>query len=237
MEGALLPGQVLTTDQYLTFGRLWGQLTPHPFLPPGPIPELTVFMKGADKRGEENLWHADDPWMEEPSAISILRSLKVPDVGGDTLFADMAAAYDDLPAAMKKRLEGLQAQNQHAVFWSGFNYASQAMSEEKLAELREKYPPQLHPVIRTHPETGRKSIFVDLLHPTHIVGLDPDESEALLDNLVRRASWPEYQCRFRWNADCIALWDNRTVQHYAVSDYWPNERHMERMVVAGDRPF
>ena len=107
---------------------------------------------------------------------------------------------------------------------------------ERAGRPREKFPPSEHPVIRTHPVTGRRSIYVNVAFTSHIVGLRPDESDQLLQHLYRQAAIPEYQCRFRWEPDSFALWDNRCVQHYAVSDYWPNRRVMERVTIVGDRP-
>ena len=109
-------------------------------------------------------------------------------------------------------------------------------TSEELEALRETYPPAEHPVIRTHPVTGRRSIYVNAAFTSHIVGMEPDESEALLEHLYRQAAIPEYQCRLRWAPGTLALWDNRCAQHYAVSDYWPATRVMERVTIVGDRP-
>ncbi len=112
-----------------------------------------------------------------------------------------------------------------------------AMSTERKAEMLEQYPPVEHPVVRTHPETGRKTLFVNAFFTERIVGLDHDESEVLLDRLCQQAMHPEWQVRLRWEPGTVAFWDNRSTQHYATSDYYPQRRVMERVAIEGDRPF
>jgi taurine dioxygenase len=161
---------------------------------------------------------------------SMLRAVELPEVGGDTLFADMEAAYDGLGREMRNMIDGLVAVHDFVqVFGHG-------RSAEELAELREKYPPAEHPVVRTHPVTGRRSLYVNVAFTTRIKGLSPEESTQLLRYLYKQATVPERQCRFRWEPNSFALWDNRCVQHYAVSDYFPQRRVMERVTIVGDRP-
>ncbi|HVN50045.1 MAG TPA: TauD/TfdA family dioxygenase [Acidimicrobiales bacterium] len=223
--------QHITTDQHVAFCRRFGDLEVHPFAPHKPgHPEVMVIRHDEARRGTENNWHSDVTWRLEPSLGSMLRAVEVPAVGGDTLFADMEAAYDALGDSMKAMLDGLVAVHDFArVFGFG-------KSADELAELREKYPPAEHPVVRTHPVTGRKSIYVNVAFTSHVKGLRRDESRQLLTHLYRQAWVPERQCRFRWEPDSVALWDNRCVQHYAVSDYWPEVRVMERVTIVGDRP-
>jgi taurine dioxygenase len=161
---------------------------------------------------------------------SMLRAVELPPVGGDTLFADMEAAYDGLGDAMKAMLADLVAVHDFTKVFGG------RLSAEKLAETRAAYPPAEHPVIRTHPVTGRRSIYVNAAFTSHIVGLTRTESDDLLAYLYAQAEVPERQCRFRWEPGSFALWDNRCAQHYAVSDYWPQRRVMERVTIVGDRP-
>jgi taurine dioxygenase len=233
----LFPRQPMSELEFLEFGRTWGTVMIPAMTKNREIPEVQELTKGPDSRGEENIWHSDQPWMERPPALTILRAIRVPDTGGDTLFADMAAAYDDLPDATKARLDGLTAENVHPVLAGVADYGpAHSLSDAEIEERRRKYPPQSHPVIRTHPDTARKSIYVDITHTTRIDDVGPDVSEELMDLLVRRATFPEYQCRFHWTDDAIAMWDNRIVQHYAASDYWPQVRVMQRMIIAGDRP-
>lgn len=222
--------QHITTDEHVAFCRQFGELEVHPFVPSKPgHPEVMVLISNEQRRGNENTWHSDVTWRAEPSLGSMLRAIELPDNGGDTLFANMEAAYEGLGDAMQERLLGLTAVHD-------FTRVFGRQSSDKFAELREKYPPAEHPVIRTHPVTGRRSIYVNAAFTSHIVGLEPDESRMLLEYLYRQAAIPEYQCRFRWEPDSLALWDNRCVQHYAVSDYYPAKRMMERVTIAGDRP-
>jgi taurine dioxygenase len=223
--------QDITTAQHVAFCRRLGDLEVHPFAPSKPdYPEVMVLRHGKDRPGAENNWHSDVTWRLEPSLGSMLRALEVPEVGGDTLFADMEAAYDGLGDTMKAMLDDLVAVHDFVrVFARG-------KSADEIAELRKEYPPAEHPVIRTHPVSGRKSIYVNVAFTSHIRGLRADESVQLLTYLYRQAAKPEYQCRFRWERNSFALWDNRCVQHYAVSDYWPHRRVMERVTIVGDRP-
>jgi taurine dioxygenase len=231
----VFPSQPMTEPEFLAFGRLWGDLMIPAMTKVRDIPEIMELAKGPDQRGEENIWHSDQPWQVRPPAMTILRALHIPPVGGDTLFADMAAAYDDLPEDIKEAVQGLQAENIHPVLWGSHDYGpAHSLTDEEIAERRKMYPPQAHPVIRTHPITGRQSIYVDIDHTSQIYDVDTETGEELMDALVRRAAIPEYQCRVRWSKDTIVMWDNRSVQHYACSDYWPEVRIMQRMIVEGD---
>ena len=225
-------GQDLTREQHLAFARRFGELEIHPFAKSQPDhPEVMVIQHGPDNRGHENTWHSDVTWRQAPSLGSVLRAIEVPELGGDTLFADMQAAYLGLGDALQRLLDGLTAVHDFAgVFGRGLAPAA-------FTEMRAKYPPAEHPVVRTHPETGRKGLYVNAAFTTGIQGMKREESRGLLELLYRQAAIPEYQCRFRWEKDSIAFWDNRACQHYAVSDYWPKVRHMERVTIAGDRPF
>jgi taurine dioxygenase len=154
----------------------------------------------------------------------------VPAIGGDTLFADMYAAYDGLDEATQARIDGLVAEHDFMRSFAG------QVPADKAAEMRAMYPLVEHPVVCTHAVTGRRHLYVNRNFVSRIVGLEPDESRALLDRLCRQADYPEYQVRFHWEPDSIAFWDNRAVQHYASSDYWPSTRTMERASIKGDRP-
>jgi taurine dioxygenase len=223
--------QHISGAQHRDFARLWGQLEVHPFLPQGDVAEIVRFEKGADDKGYENVWHSDVSWRQIPSMGSVLRCLACPDVGGDTLWADMAAAYDGLADDVKDRIDGLRAVHD---FTHTFGLA---LSPEELRKMQDQHPPAEHPVVRTHPETMRTTLYVNAVFTSHIAGVDPVEGDQLLDLLCRQASVPEYQCRFRWTPGSVAFWDNRAIQHYAVSDYWPARRVMERATIIGDAPF
>jgi taurine dioxygenase len=228
--------QQITGEQHVAFANHWGPLETHPFIKiatdqPDDKPEVVRFEKGPQLGGYENVWHSDVTWREVPSLGSVLRAIEVPPVGGDTLFADMGAAYDKLPESVKERIEGLTAVHDWLLTFG------MAMNTETRDDLRKDFPPAEHPIVRTHPETGRKTLYVNRAFTQHIVGIDEDESRALLDFLYLQATFPEYQCRFRWQPGDVAFWDNRSTQHYATSDYYPQRRVMERITVIGDRPY
>ncbi len=223
--------QTLTAAQHIAFARHFGDLEIHPATPRDqPDPEILRIAHGPDSRGQENYWHSDVTWREKPSLGSILRAIEVPAVGGDTLFADMHAAFLGLSPEMQRFVTGLTAVHDIARVFAG-------RLGKAPADLHEKYPPQEHPVVRTHPETGLPCLYVNTAFTSHIKGLSPKESAWLLDHLYAQAANPELQCRFRWRAGSIAFWDNRASQHLAVSDYFPAVRIMERVTVAGSRPY
>jgi len=223
--------QDLTQEQHIAFARHFGDLEIHPATPKDqPNPEVLRIAHGPGSRGQENQWHSDVTWREEPSLGSILLAREVPECGGDTLFANMHLAYERLSDPMKRFCESLTAVHDIArVFAKRLRKAPE--------DLHEKFPPQRHPVIRTHPETGERVIYVNTAFTSHIEGLSETESRWLLDHLFATAKDAEIQCRFRWQAGSIAFWDNRVCQHLAVSDYFPARRVMERVTVAGDKPY
>jgi taurine dioxygenase len=228
--------QDLTPKQQAAFAAHWGPLESHPFIglrddQREEAPEVVRLEKGPEFGGYENTWHSDVTWREVPSLGSVLRAIEVPENGGDTMWADMAAAYDFLPDFVRERIDGLVAEHDWIHTFGRF------MQEDQRAKLREDFPPAHHPVVRTHPETGRRTLYVNRAFTQHLVDVDPDESRALLEILYAQASFPEYQCRWHWRPGDIAFWDNRSTQHYAISDYFPQRRVMERITVIGDRPF
>lgn len=225
--------QDVSVAEHVAFGRLFGELEVHPFTPNRKDhPEVVVIQHGGENpQGGENVWHSDVTWRQEPSLGSILRARIVPPLGGDTLFADMYAAYEGLGDDVRRRIDGRRAGHS---FEHNFG---RAMSEEQRQAFLEQFPPPTHPVVRTHPETGRKGLYVNAAFTTHIEGLEAEESAKLLRYLYRQATKPEYQCRFRWRLDSVAFWDNRAAQHYAALDYLPHTRRVERVTIAGDRPI
>jgi taurine dioxygenase len=228
--------QDITTEQHLTFARHFGALEVHPFgvSKPG-HDEVLAITHDENSPGLENGWHSDVTWREEPSLGSVLRLLEGPDIGGDTLFADMYAAYDGLPDNVKERVDGTTARHDFTRFKVGLR--KQGKTEEEIAEVEKLYPNPHHPVIRTHPETGRKGIYVNGAFTKEIDGMDAEESERLLTLLYAQAIYPEYQVRLKWQPNTIAFWDNRSVQHYAASDYYPQVRRVERVTIIGDAPY
>jgi taurine dioxygenase len=224
--------QDITPEQHVAFARRFGALETHPFVPHRDgYPEVMVLEKSDKIGGYENVWHSDVTWRLEPSLGSVLLAREVPDVGGDTLFCDMYAAYEGLPEKVRTSLDGLHAVHDFARTFG------RMMSAEELAKKRLEFPPAEHPVVRTHPETGRKGLYVNAAFTSHIAGMEPAESDRLLELLYRQATVPEYQCRFRWRLHSVAFWDNRAVQHYANSDYYPSRRVMERVTIVGDKPY
>jgi len=223
--------QPLTPAQHVAFARRFGDLEVHPFIPANPDhPELVRFAKEATVGGYENGWHSDVSWRERPSLGAVLHAVTIPRVGGDTLFADMCAAYDGLDEDLRARADGLRAVHDYSKV---FGHTVRAEDREA---MRAQYPPVEHPVVRVHPATGRRMLFVNRFFTDHVVGLDRDESDALIDLLASEAETVEYQCRFTWSEHAVAFWDNRSTQHYASSDYWPERRVMERASIAGERP-
>lgn len=223
--------QDVPVEDHIAFGALFGELEIHPFTPNHEEhPEIVVIHHGKWSKSGQNDWHSDVTWRLEPSLGSILRARIVPPVGGDTLFSDMIAAYENLPDEIKEKIDGKTATHS---FRHNFG---KNMSEEQREKMSEKYPDPHHPVVRTHPETGKKGIYVNRAFTTHIDDMEPEESDRLLRYLYRQAAVPEYQCRFRWQKESVAFWDNRAVQHYAAFDYVPNERRVERVTIVGDEP-
>ncbi len=221
----------LTAAEHIAFARRFGDLEIHPATPKGQEdPEILRITHDETSKGRENAWHSDVTWRPEPSLGSILRAREVPPFGGDTLFSCMYAAYDALSPAMKEWVSGLTARHDIARVFAG-------RLNKSIEELHAQYPVQEHPVVRTHPETGRRALYVNTAFTDQIVGLSKKESDWLLAHLYTFAAVPEHQCRFRWEAGSLAFWDNRACQHYAASDYFPQRRVMERVTIAGDRPF
>ncbi|MBN02620.1 TauD/TfdA family dioxygenase [Ponticaulis sp.] len=221
----------LTAAEHIAFARRFGDLEIHPATPKGQEdPEILRITHDETSKGRENAWHSDVTWRPEPSLGSILRAREVPPFGGDTLFSCMYAAYDGLSPAMKEWVSGLTARHDIARVFAG-------RLNKSIEELHAQYPVLEHPVVRTHPETGRRALYVNTAFTDQIVGLSKKESDWLLAHLYTFAAVPEHQCRFRWEAGSLAFWDNRACQHYAASDYFPQRRVMERVTIAGDRPF
>ncbi|MGI9603663.1 MAG: TauD/TfdA dioxygenase family protein [Acidimicrobiales bacterium] len=224
--------QPITIEQHIDFGRLFGELEIHPFAPDdAEHPEIVVIESNDKAQYAASRWHSDVTWRQEPSLGSILRGRVIPPAGGDTCFADAAAAYDRLSDDWKERVDGLVAVHD---FTKTFG---RRLSPEKLAEKQKQYPVARHPVIRTHPDTGAKVIYTNRSFVSHIEGVDDDESREIVAHLEQAVQDPSVQCRFRWQVDSFAMWDNRCTQHCATNDFFPETRRVERVTIVGDKPF
>ncbi len=220
--------QPLTPEQHLAFGRRFGELHIHPAAPFAQgQPELMVIHTDKDSlRNNGSGWHSDVSADEEPPMASILHLHHVPRQGGDTLWANMYAAYDALSSKMKELLDSLTAL--HAADYAGYYGDHEPQRASPQAE---------HPVVRTHPVTKQKALYINAGFTRRINELERRESRALLDFLFEHAKNPAFQCRFQWEADSVALWDNRCTQHMAIWDYYPESRSGIRVTIKGDRPF
>jgi taurine dioxygenase len=230
----VLRDQDITVDQQMAFGARFGELSIHPFSPNLPDkPEVIILDYSADNPPAlTDIWHVDETFREAPPMATILRGKVVPEAGGDTLFASMSAAYRGLSERMKQHIHGLESQHDFKPWRPLFGHSDRA----KLRKLEDEFPNPWHPVVRVHPVTGRRVLYVNRQFCTRIKDLKPDESDTLLEFLYRQATIPEYQLRVKWRPNTLVMWDNRSVQHYASHDYYPARRTMERVTVKGDKP-
>lgn len=233
-ELIIFRNQDISSDSLMDFGRRFGELTVHPFAPNEGknAPELIKFRN--DEKTPPygtDVWHSDETFRAEPPMATILCAKEVPAVGGDTMFVSMAAAYDGLSDRMQQLISGLDGVHDMKPFRPLFGKSEE--ERKKLQHFELMYPPQLHPVVRIHPVSGRKVLFVNPQFTVGINGMEEHESRALLDLLFRQASVPEYQFRHHWEPHTIAMWDNRSTQHYAIHDYYPQRRYMERVTIRG----
>lgn len=228
-------GQDLTESQHIAFARHFGEIQPPPLKTRhDPNPELHVLDQTSPRGEGADNWHADHTYTKRPAMGSILRAVQLPSIGGDTLFASMIAAYDALSEPMKRLLEGLTAQ--HDVRKSASRGIRAGHLDVDLAEIRRRLPPVTHPVIRTHPVTGRKIVFVNRNSTVRILELSQSESDSVLRFLFEHVRTPELQVRFKWDTHSLVFLDNRCTQHYAVPDYH-ERRILHRVTIAGDEPF
>ena len=239
-----LRDQDISRADHVAFAKRFGELEDHPIVGSHPEhPGLVQIYKTPDGPVEryENAWHTDATWRESPPMGCVLRCIECPPVGGDTMWANMALAYEKLPEEIKTRIATLRARHSIEASFGA------AMALTQRLALRGMYPDPEHPVVRVHPETGEKVLFVNAF-TTHFTnyhtpenvryGQDANPGAAdLLRYLISQAFVPEYQVRWRWRPNSVAIWDNRCTQHYAVMDYAPCHRKMERAGIVGDRPF
>ncbi|MEZ5246874.1 MAG: TauD/TfdA family dioxygenase [Acidimicrobiales bacterium] len=226
--------QNLEPADHLAFARRMGEIDVAAFGPKHPDhPEMTVLDQNAPKGEGADAWHTDNTYVACPPSYTILQSVLLPPMGGDTCFADMYAAWDALSPAMQTLLSGLTAT--HDLTKTLTRAIADGNSDADLGAMQAAYPPVHHPIARVHPETGRTALFVNGNFTTKIDGLTASESAALLPMLYAHISSPALQCRHRWSEGDLAMWDNRAVQHYAVPDY-TSRRVMHRLTITGEAP-
>lgn len=227
--------QRIEPQDHLALARAFGEPVPHPAYPNVEgFPAITVLESTPERPTKIDAWHTDMTFLERPPLGSILRACELPEVGGDTMWASLYAAYEGLSGRMQHYLEGLRASHSFA---HGFRHSlAEPGGWQRLAPAIRRHPPVEHPVIRTHPVSGRRLLFVNRLFTTHIVGLGEAESAAILEFLFDHLETPEFSCRFRWRRDSLAFWDNRATLHRPINDYLPAPRRMQRVTIAGERP-
>lgn len=235
-------GQDITRAEHVAFARCFGTLEDHPVVGSDPEhPGLVRIYRSDSRHSYENTFHCDGLWRQSPAMGAVLRCIECPDIGGDTIWVNMVQAHDELPDEIKQKIGGLRAK---ASIEHSFGAV---MTPEARRKLGQDHPPVEHPVVRTHPETGEKVLYVGAF-TTHLAnystpenvrhGIDKTPGAALLLNyLVGRATIPEYQVRWSWRPGDVVVWDNRSTQHYALNDYWPAPRKMERAGIVGDVPY
>ncbi len=223
----------LSPDQQIEFAKRFGPLHVHPAAPTlATHPEIFVIHAHKDSKvANGNGWHTDVSCDEQPPLGTMLQLYVLPETGGDTLFASMFAAFETLSSTMKNFLQELTATHASEHVYRG-RYEDRGVNDEG-----KQYPSAVHPMIRTHPRSGRQALYVNPGFTTHINELKPKESRALLDFLYRHQQRAEFQIRFNWTPNAIAFWDNRCTQHFALWDYWPEERKGHRVTIQGERPY
>ena len=228
--------QAITPAQQHALASMFGPLQSHPaYQTVEGFPEISILESTADKPTKIECWHSDMTFRQHPPLATVLRAQIVPDKGGDTLWASMTAAYRGLSKSMQDFLSTLTAVHD---FSYGFKESlAEPGGQQRLAQALVDNPPVRHPVIRIHPESGKSVIFVNELFTRHIEGLSRSESDALLAFIFEHIRTPEYSCRFAWQPDSIAIWDNRSTQHKPINDYFPAHRRLERITIDSDLPY
>jgi taurine dioxygenase len=230
--------QPITPEAQCRFAARFGSLHVHPIYPVLPeLPEIMLLDTHEGFLPDNDNWHTDVTFSPTPPLAGILAAKRLPSVGGDTLWSSSSAAYDALSEPVRRLLDGLTAQHSVAKSFPAERWQSEPAFKERYEHAVAKHPPVNHPVVRTHPVSGRKGLFVNEGFTTHINELSPRESETLLKFLFSHQAQPEFTIRWRWSVDDIAFWDNRVTQHYAIADYLPGRRTMHRATVIGDKPF
>jgi len=230
--------QALTPVQHRDFAARFGDLHTHPLYPGVPeAPELFILDNHAGNPTDNDSWHTDVTFIETPPMASLLYAKSLPPCGGDTIWSNMKTAYEALSVPFREFLSGLDAVHDFARGFPARGIVARGAGEDRHAQAAEAHPPVLHPVVRTHPETGEDGLFVNFGFTERIKGLRRKESDAILGMLFEHIQKPEFLVRWQWREGDLAFWDNRVTQHYAVNDYLPHRRIMNRATVLGDRPY
>jgi len=230
--------QSLSPEKQIGFGRRFGSLNVHPYVKGMDAhPEaMEIIKEPEEKLNFGGGWHTDMSFQEEPALGSILHSIEVPAFGGDTLFASQYRAYDALSEGMKEMLDGMTAIHTAEREYGTKGHSASDRSSMAINQAGDDVPKYEHPVVRTHPETGRKALYVNSAFTMYFKNMTRRESRPLLNFLFDHCTQEQFTCRFRWSAGAVAFWDNRAVQHYALNDYHGQRRHMRRVTINGDRP-
>jgi len=230
--------QPISPQAQARFAARFGSLHVHPIYPVMPdLPEILLLDNHPGFLPDNDNWHTDVTFSETPPMAGILAAKRIPAAGGDTLWSSCSAAYNALSEPMRRFLDGLTAQHSVAKSFPPERWQNDPAFKERYERAVAKHPPVNHPVVRTHPVSGRKGLFVNEGFTTHINELSPLESQSVLAFLFAQTGRPEFTVRWSWRVDDVAFWDNRVTQHYAIADYLPERRTMHRATVNGDKPF
>jgi taurine dioxygenase len=227
--------QDISPTEYQAFARQFGQVEGHPAYETVPeAGDVQILESTSEAPSKIEVWHTDMTFRTAPPAITLLHGQIIPPYGGDTLWASISAAYEGLSQPIRRLVDSLEAVHD---FRHGFQESlAEPGGPERLADAIAANPPTTHPLTVTHPETGKRVIYVNALFTTHIVGLSRAESRMLLEFLYRHVVTDEYTVRLNWKPNTVAIWDNRSTQHKPVNDFFPQHRRMHRVTIAGDRP-
>lgn len=239
-EVVFFRGADLTTDEQLAVAGVFGEVSIFPTsqLVGATEPTVQEIADGPSDEPQADYWHTDVTWTADPPTYAILQADVVPERGGDTLWASMTAAHDALSPAMRELLAGLSVVHDCESFIAGMRKKLEGPEADALAEsLRDRHPPVVHPLVRTHPETGRRALFLGGRFMRRIDGMTDAESAPILGMLASHIQDPRFHCRWRWSPGDVAIWDERSTNHRSAADHWPQARSMRRVEVAGTRPY
>ena len=229
--------QEITNDQHIKFAKSFGKIEPpHPVYPHvDQYPEIVLLENDEKSPPDTDVWHTDVTFKPNPPFASILHSKIIPPYGGDTLWSCQSSIYEALPSEIKKYLKNLKAVHDMGDFRNTYTNNEPIGAAHKLNEGHKKFGSSIHPIVKTHPITNNNYIYINPGFTTHIVGLNATDSSSLLNYLFNFMNKPEFQIRFKWTNNTLAMWDNRCTMHYAIGDYMPNKRTMHRVTILNDK--